>query len=361
MGEHEADHGANEERIRRVEESILGSALYTGEELARLTGVPLEDAERLWAELGFAPVAPDQRHFTEADAEVLRNVAEFRQWGVVGFDDIAAMTRVLGQALARAAGAEARLIMTGVARPGRRHRGRAGHGRAGTPEAAEAAEPHGDDEGAPSATASLEHDDALETAVTVGAEVSERFLSYVWRRHLAAALRRALDPRPTEVVGFADLVGYTRLSARLEPAELPALLGRFQQLATTQAGAQGGRVVKLIGDAVMFLAPDPRSAALAALGLRDAMRTDPEAPKVRIGLATGPLVHLEGDVYGDTVNRASRIAELARPDTVLADDDTAAALADAEEVALRPIRPHRLKGIGLTRCWAVRPARAAGA
>lgn len=330
MGDEHEVAGANLDRVRRVEEMILGPALYTGEELAGATGMALADAERLWAELGFPPVAPDVRHFTEADAEVLHNVAEFRQWDVIDFEDIAGMTRVLGQALSRAAGAETRLIMAGTEALG------------DTAEAGAAAE--------------VDEDELLETAVNLGVEVSERFLSYVWRRHLAAALRRALDPRPTEVVGFADLVGYTRLSARMEPSELPELLGRFQQLATVQVGAQGGQVVKLIGDAIMFVAPDPPSGALAALGLRDAMHDDRESPRVRVGLAMGPLVHLEGDVYGETVNRASRVSELARPDTVLVDEDMAAALAGRPDLTVRPTRPHRLKGIGVTRLWALRRA-----
>lgn len=286
-----------------------------------MAGVPLEEAERLWMELGFPPVEPDVTWFTEADAEVLGNVAEFRQWDVIGFDDIVSMTRVLGQALARAAGAQARLTLSSLP--------------AGQP-------------------SSPEDDEALEAAVTLGAQVSERFLSYVWRRHLAAALGRAVDPRPTEVVGFVDLVGYTELSARLDPDELPELLGRFQQVSSAHVAAQGGRIVKLIGDAVMFVAPEPRAAALAALGLRDALAEDDTSPAVRIGMAVGPLVHLEGDVYGDTVNRASRIAELARRDTILVDDDVAAALAGDPEVSLRPLRPHRLKGIGLVRCWVLR-------
>lgn len=324
--------GGDDDKIRRAEELILGPALYTGEELSQATGMALEDAERLWAELGFPPVPPDVRHFTDADAEVLRSVAEFRQWEVIGFEDIASMTRVLGQALSRAAGAETRLITAG----------------AGTLE--ESAEP-GSSPPTPG--------EALDAALSVGLEVSERFLTYVWRRHLAAALRRALDPRPSEVVGFADLVGYTRLSARLQPSELPELLSRFQQLTTVHIGAHGGQVMKLIGDAVMFVAPDPLAAARGALALRDAMHDDPETPPLRIGLATGPLVHLEGDVYGETVNRASRISELARPDTVLADEATADALAGDEELSLRPTRPHRLKGIGVIRCWVVRRARAA--
>ena len=315
-----------DERIRRVEDLVLGPAVYTGQELADATGMALEDAERLWVELGFPPIAPDVRCFTEADAEVLRNVAEFRGWDVVGFEDIVGMTRVLGQAMARAAGAQARLTVTGA-------------------EMLEAG-----DAGAQSEA------EALEAAVNLGLEVSERFIDYVWRRHLAAALRRALDPRPTEVAGFADIVGYTRLSASLDHDQLEALLNRFHHVAAVHVGSQGGQVVKLIGDAVLFVVPDAPSAARAALGIRDELAQDEEAPAVRLGLAMGPLVHMEGDVYGDTVNRASRIAELAHPGTILADDAVAAGVEDSTDIVARAVRPHRLKGIGMTRCWSIRRA-----
>ena len=235
------------------------------------------------------------------------------------------MTRVLGQALARAAGAQARLTLAG----------------AGALESAGADQPDSE---------------ALDAAVALGLEVSGRFVDYVFRRHLAAALRRALDPRPTEVVGFADIVGYTRLSSTLGHAELEALLGHFQHVAAVEVGRHGGQVVKLIGDAVMFVAPDAPAAARAGLGIRDELAQDDSAPPVRVGLAMGPLVHIEGDVYGDTVNRSSRIAELARPDTVLADDDVAAGVEDSSDIVVRAVRPHRLKGIGMTRCWVVRRA-----
>lgn len=318
----------DESRIRHVEELVLGPAVYTGRELADATGTAFEDAERLWVELGFPPIAPDVRCFTESDAEVLRNVAEFRGWEVVGFEDIVGMTRVLGQAMARAAGAQARLTLTGA-------------------ETLEADQPQGTGD---------TDTEALDAAVRLGLEVSERFVDYVWRRHLAAALRRALDPRPTEVVGFADIVGYTRLSSAMARPELEALLGRLQHAATVEVTRRGGQVVKLIGDAVLFVVPDAPSAARAALGIRDQLAEDGSAPAVRVGLAMGPLVHLEGDVYGDTVNRSSRIAELARPDTVLADDAVAGAVEDSPDVVARAVRPHRLKGIGMTRCWVIRRA-----
>lgn len=332
MADDEARPAVQSDEVRRhIEDLVLGPPLYTGEEVAQRAGMTIEDAERLWAELGFAPVPRDVPHFSEADAEVLRHVTEFRAWDVVAFEDIVSMTRVLGQTLSRAAGAQARLTLA----------------------RAEALQAEGADVPA-------DQQGVLDVAVGLGLQVSEQFLSYVWRRHLVDALSRLLDPRPTEVVGFADLVDYSRLSSKLDAVELPALISRFQHVCNKAVTAAGGQVVKLIGDAVMFVAPEPISAALAALAIRDGLAEDSGAPSVRIGLAIGPLVHLEGDVYGDTVNRASRLAELARPDTVLADDELATALADREEVRLSALRPHRLKGIGLVRAWSVRPGRASG-
>lgn len=315
--------------VEHLEELIVGPARYTGLEVAEMAGMSIDDAEQLWVELGFPPMDRNARRFTEADAEVVRNLRELRQSRLIPFDTIVSMTRVLGQALARVASAQVQITVGGNALP-------LPYEELGqlTPEV----------------------EQQFEEAVQLGVAVNERFIGYAWRRHLAAALRRQLDPQPTETVGFADMVGYTRLTRHLDESELPALLERFQRIAATQVNGNGGRVVKLIGDGVMFLAPRAESAARAALGIRQGMEDDEDAPSVRIGLATGPVVELEGDVYGETVNRASRLAELARPDTILADDATGSELLEHGDITVRPLRPRRLKGIGLVRSWSVRNA-----
>lgn len=319
------DPAGNAALLARLEEQILGPADFTGLEIAERSGVPIEEAEQLWVELGFPPADRHGRHFTEADAEVLANLRQLRDSSVVSFDEVLGMTRVLGQALSRVAAAQVQLTTAAAGAP---------------------------DPGAEVA----EEADRFGAAVELGVTMNERFIGYAWRRHLVAALRRFLDPRQDEIVGFADLVGYTKLSSRLEESELPALLTAFQQKATLPIATHGGQVLKSIGDAVMFVVPGPVAAARAALAIRDALEEDEDAPAVRVGLAMGPVVHFEGDVYGDTVNRASRLAELARPDTILADDTLGTALIDVPEVTVRPLRPRRLKGIGLVRSWSVRNA-----
>ena len=98
-------------------------------------------------------------------------------------------------------------------------------------------------------------------------------------------------------------------------------------------------------------------ATTAALGLVQACALDELLNGVRVGLARGHLVAVEGDIFGETVNRASRLADAAYPHSVLADDDTGEALAATGRFTVVPTKPRRLKGIGVVRSWVVRPAR----
>jgi adenylate cyclase len=79
---------------------------------------------------------------------------------------------------------------------------------------------------------------------------------------------------------------------------------------------------------------------------------------VRIGMASGPTLSWEGDLYGPTVNLASRLVNFARPGTVLVSDEFGARLADDPRFELRHLRPVRLQGVGRVRPWVLRRARA---
>jgi adenylate cyclase len=312
-----------DETLRRaVRDHIVGTPEFTAEEIEVASGVPLEEAERLWTELGFPRIDPTERFFTSADVAVLATLRALQSTGLARPEVAIAMTRVLGQTMARVAMAQAQNIALVI-----------------DEEDASSFEPH-------EITAAL--DGIL--------PMFDTFISYVWRRHLAAALGRRFDDRPTEVVGFADIVGYTRLTAEMEPGSLHELVARFQEIANQHVTTEGGRVLKVIGDAVMFVAPDATRAARAAIGIGEAAHGDPALPEVRIGLATGPVVEVEGDFCGETVNRASRLVELALPGTVVVDDETGTALFDGD-LQVRPMRPRKLKGLGPVPTWVVRPPR----
>src|SRR5207237_7796937 len=98
-----------------------------------------------------------------------------------------------------------------------------------------------------------------------------------------------------------DLVGYTPLSQQLPVEELAELVSRFESVAYDAIAASGGRVVKLIGDEVMFVALDAVAAVDAALSLIDAFRDDGSAITPRGAIAVGELLARGGDYYGPTV------------------------------------------------------------
>jgi adenylate cyclase len=157
-------------------------------------------------------------------------------------------------------------------------------------------------------------------------------------------------------VGFADLVSFTRLVRRLTERELARLVQRFEGLTSDVVAAHGGRVVKTVGDEVMFAAAPGPAAAAIALDISDTLAADELLPDVRVGLSTGPVVSRLGDVFGTTVNRASRLTALAQPGTVLVDVATVHSLAGAPQVEVRQLRGRTLRGLGHVVPWLLRRA-----
>ena len=122
-------------------------------------------------------------------------------------------------------------------------------------------------------------------------------------------------------VGFADMVGFTMLSQHLGDEELAAVVSRFEELAHDTVVALGGRVVKMIGDEVMFVVPTATGAAQIGLSLAEAYAGDELLSDVRVALAIGPVLVQDGDFYGPVVNLASRLVGVANPGTVLVSDE----------------------------------------
>jgi adenylate cyclase len=178
----------------------------------------------------------------------------------------------------------------------------------------------------------------------------EHVLIHVWRSQLAAAGTRLLaiadvndELVPTRVsmaVGFADLVSFTRRARELDEKALAGLVEGFESRASDLVASHGARLVKTLGDEVLFTAPTAAQAAAIALDLAG---TD----ELRIGMAYGPVVPLMGDVFGTTVNLAARLTAIARPGTILVDDELAGGLAGLDGFALHRIRRRPARGLGV--------------
>ena len=123
-------------------------------------------------------------------------------------------------------------------------------------------------------------------------------------------------------VGFCDVVGFTRLGEGVAAADLGRIATRLAALAA-EAAEPPVRLVKTIGDAVMFVALEPAPLLDTVLGLMEAAESEGEQfPSLHAGAAHGPALRRWGDYYGGPVNLAARLAERARPSALIADGAT---------------------------------------
>ena len=240
-----------------------------------------------------------------------------------------AMTRIIGQTFARLASWQGQLVIETITQ---------------SPDVLE--DPSGD--------RVLELVDSL---IPLTAELHE----YVWRRQLAAYFSRTAGnagdgAESTKAVGFADMAAFTAFTRRSSEAELRGVLERFESVATDIVGANRGQIVKTIGDEVLFVADKPIDGAEIALALIEAAEQDVELPHLRVGLAAGPVVSRLGDVFGQTVNIASRLTSLARTDSILVDEGMSRLLENDDRYTLRALRPTSVRGYHHLRSWRLRRA-----
>lgn len=315
----------------QLETAILGEAPgLTSAEVASAAGVTVEQARRLWRALGF-PDAGEQAAFTGADLKALTTLADAVEAGAIDFDTGVRLTRAVGQTMARLADWQ---VATLSARVEHLESGEEATGsRIGS---------------------------ALRIAEQVGAPF-EKLMVYSWRRHLAAAVGRieALGAAEEDLhtydvtVGFADLVGFTALSNEMDEDRLADMVEIFESRCADVVAGRHGRVIKTLGDSVLFVSEDPVGAMEIALSIIDVIGRDGRQPDVRLGLATGSVIMRLGDVFGSPVNMAARLTGVARRNRVITDHATAEMLPpDQFDTRTLPARP--VRGFGLVEPVAVR-------
>lgn len=315
---------------------------YTMGEVAAMTGMSAEVIGRLWRSIGLPEPAPGDRVLGDLDVEAVETFVDLLGLGAADLDTGVHLARVIGLAMARIADAELSATMSafGAAIPG------------------------------DSVSAADRFAEVADRSVPAVA----RLLEFVWRRHLQAATRRTMLVRgrsggasPELTVGFADMVGFTSLSQQLDERQLAEVVSRFESVAHDTVTVLGGRVVKTIGDEVLFVADEPLAGARIGLRLAELYRDDDLLSDVRVGLAAGPVLVQDGDVYGPVVNLASRIVRIADPGTVLVADELRlllepgtgpAAAGDPGpedpgpgELAFLALRPRVLKDVGRVQLW----------
>ena len=286
---------------------LQGPRKHSRRDLAEQQDIPERLTSVYWRSLGFTPVDEDTVVFTEEDAYAIGDLAAIVEDGVITERAFSSISRGLGFHMGRLA-----MWIT----------------EALVDEAKYA-------DGLDDAQARQQMLDSIPELL----EIFESQVMFAFRRQLAAYAARAGSEvlhRDTDelfplqrAVGFADLVQFTRLAQDLPGAELADMVGRFESVSRDIISVGGGRVVKTVGDEIMFLADTPEDGAQIAVSLAEMITESPDLPPVRVGLAWGSMFSRYGDVFGPTVNLAARMESVARPGTVVVDAETGAAIAQA--------------------------------
>jgi len=182
-----------------------------------------------------------------------------------------------------------------------------------------------------------------ELALELGSLLEPLLRHHLWTavERQRTAMRSSVDRLASEVsIGFVDLVGFTSATASMGTAALLDFMQDFHQRTFDVVAGAGGRVVKHIGDEIMFSGAGADDGCEIALSLIEAFADADSLP--RAGLAYGIVVARHGDYYGPVVNLAARLGDIAVPGEVLADDGVARTA--TVRFAFEPAGRRQLKG-----------------
>lgn len=325
------------EAAQRLEQRLLGSPrTLRRREVAADAGVSLLSARKVWRALGLPRVGDDEVAYTVDDEEALTTIIDQVRSHTLSEEAALSITRSLGQFTDRMVIWQIEAIVEDLVQ----------------------------NQGMDDAAARRHVLLLLEELI----EPIEEVMIYAYRRNLAAAVQRQLVRADAALsasdqgrdgteddstlplarsVGFADMVSFTATSRTMDERTLAKLVQGFEERCSAIITVAGGRLVKTIGDEVLFVAETPQVGAQIALALAEEFETEEQdTPRVRVGMVWGRVLSRLGDIYGATVNMAARLTTLAQPGEVLTDHLTSRVLAGDDRFVLDPREPVELKGFG---------------
>ncbi|OBI82604.1 hypothetical protein A5663_14050 [Mycobacterium sp. E740] len=292
-----------------------GPPRYSLRAAADRLDVPLAELVRAWQALGLTVTDPKLRVLSQADVDALASWRTIS--AVTGADAALTFLRIIGATMARLAEASGTMIR--LAQP-------------------DLLMTHTHDE----LTTARAYRAVAELVPGISA-----LMDSVWRHHITSArayFEGVIHDASASVtcgVGFADLSGFTALTQRLTPTELAELLVEFSGEVSDVVHAGGGRVVKFIGDEVMWVTSTREQLVKVAVDLVENPRARETGLGVRAGLGYGLVLAIGGDYFGTPVNLAARLVSAAAPGQVLAGSDLRDELPDRPAT---PLNPLTLKG-----------------
>ncbi|SDW12120.1 adenylate cyclase [Arthrobacter sp. yr096] len=322
--------------IKALESKLLGGERkLRRREVAAGAGVSILSARKIWRALGFPNFGDEDVAFTERDQAALSSILDLVRAGLLTEEAAISVTRSIGQMTDRMVVWQIEALVEDMV----------------------------SEQGIPDAVARKQLVGRLPSLV----DSLEEILVYSYRRQLNAGVQRLAvraeaglqaseegregdeddSPLPlARAVGFADLVSYTSLSRRMNEKTLAQLVQRFENKCAEIISVGGGRLVKTVGDEVLYIAETPAAGAEISLALAQAFTEDEILPQCRVSMVWGRILSRLGDIYGPTVNLAARLTTLAQPGTVLVDAMTAAALGQDDRFVLVPQKSENVRGFG---------------
>jgi adenylate cyclase len=322
--------------IKALEAKLLGGERkLRRREVAAGAGVSILSARKVWRALGLPNFNDEDVAFTERDQAALSSILDLVRAGILTEEAAISVTRSIGQMTDRMVVWQIEALVEDMV----------------------------SEQGIPDAVARKQLVGRLPSLV----DSLEEILVYSYRRQLNAGVQRLAvraeaglqasekgregdeddSPLPlARAVGFADLVSYTSLSRRMNEKTLAQLVQRFENKCAEIISVGGGRLVKTVGDEVLYIAETPAAGAEISLALAQAFTEDEILPQCRVSMVWGRILSRLGDIYGPTVNLAARLTTLAQPGTVLVDAMTAAALGQDDRFVLVPQKSENVRGFG---------------
>ena len=296
--------------LHKYRDLLLGGPETLSErDIAKELNVPLGVVEHYWLEMGFGPVDPDEPVFTEWDVHALKYWGESLKGLGISDSTIAALTRAQSHIADRLALWELEALVEDAERR-------------------------------------YEIDDSSARVVAIDemrhiADALEVQMVYAWRRQMYSLIERVTKELATRdashskrrfpltrALGFVDMVSYTAASSWLG-GRMVDLVERFEYLCRSVVTQSGGRVVKMIGDSVFFIADDLESGLSVVTSLIETLDETPGMLPVRASMILGDVFSRSGDVFGPPVNLAARLVDVAPIGKILTDAPTAAAVASS--------------------------------
>lgn len=306
-----------------------GPPTLTVSQLSERSGLPLELVREYLLAMGFQPEPEERIRYTEQDLEAFENWARAMAKNNLSLESAASLTRAQSHLSDRLVLWEIEALVEDAER-------------------------------------SLGVDDTAARVVVINemqhliAPLEEQML-YAWRRQmydLIERMTRDVGARGREhskrrfplrrTLGFVDMVSYTSES-NLLGGSLIDLVERFEYLCRTAVTAAGGRVVKMIGDSVLFIADDLEGGLRVVTELMETLETTEGMLKVRASIVSGDVFSRSGDVFGPPVNLAARLVDVAPVGSILTDAPTAAAIDTSGLRSVYSVQPYpsrMLRGLG---------------